>query len=539
MNRLVIRGAVVLITIAVLGGCTRRHASPGASGARRADILLRGLDIEPGSLDPQKARSVEAQRVLRDICEGLTTLNRRGRPAPGIAKRWTVSPDGKTYTFTLRKDARWSTGAPVVAADFVAGLRRLVSPHTASDYAEVVNVIQHAPQIIAGDEAVRDLGVYAPSPYTVLMKLRLPAHYLPALLAHPATCPIDPALLTRYGSTYAQPGHMPSDGAFVLSQWVHGSYIQLTRNPDYWRNARTRLDGVRYVISTDENAELEMYLAGALDIVDTVPRAEIGWVRAHLSDQLHIDPELGTYFYGFNLRRAPFKGQPGLRRALSMVINRRRLTRLVLRAGERPAYSWVPPGTDGYQTQSPRWRALRLSQRVAEARKLYAAAGYSAAHPLTFTLQFNTGELQTDVAIAVSSMWRQTLGVHTRLQAEDFSTLMHNIDRGDAVVFRSSWIGDYNNPYTFAQYFKSDFGINLPHYDNPAYDRLVDRAEATNDAARRAALLEAAERLMLHDQPIIPLYFYVSKHLVKPWVTGWYDNVMNVTYSRELGLRAR
>ena len=537
MNTRRAHGGAVLLALAALSGCAPHHGD-AARGHAGADILLRGLDLEPDSLDPQKARSVEAQRVLRDLCEGLTTLNRHGRPAPGIATSWTLSHDGETYTFRLRHDARWSTGAPVVAADFVAGLRRLVDPRTASAYAAVVSVIRNAPAIIAGRLPPQDLGVSAPSAHTVVIHLRTPAQYLPALLAHPTTCPIDPAVLSRYPDSYAQPGHMPSDGAFTLTQWVHGSYIELTRNPDYWRNDQTRLAGVRYVISTDENAELEMYRAGELDIMDVVPRAEIGWIRAHLGNQLHVAPQLGTYYYGFNLRRAPFKGARGLRRALALVIQRHRLTRDVLRTGEQPAYSWVPPGTDGYQVQAPAWSRLPLSARIAEARRLYAAAGYSAAHPLRFTLQYNTGEVHQDLALAIASMWRAALGVRVRLVREDFSTLMHNISTGEATMFRSSWEADYNDPYTFAQYFKSDFGINMPHYDNPAYDRLVDRAESTLDPAKRIALLERAERLMLHDQPIIPLYFYVSKHLVKPRVTGWYDNPMDVTYSRELVLRA-
>ncbi len=529
-------GATITLVLAVLAGCAPHRGGP-AAGHGDANILRRGLDLEPDSLDPQKARSVEAQRVLRDLCEGLTTLNRHGRPAPGIATTWTVSPAGKTYTFTLRRDARWSTGAPVVAADFVDGLRRLVDPHTASAYAAVVSVIRNAPAIIAGRLPPQALGVSAPSAHTVVIRLRTPAQYLPALLAHPTTCPVDPALLKRYGDNYAQPGHMPSDGAFILTQWAHGSYIELTRNPDYWRNSQTRLAGVRYVIATDENAELEMYRAGELDIMDVVPRAEIGWIHAHLGGQLHVAPQLGTYYYGFNLRRAPFKGQRGLRRALALVIQRHRLTRDVLRTGEQPAYSWVPPGTAGYRVQAPAWSEQSLAARIVEARRLYAAAGYSATHPLRFTLQYNTGEIHQDLALAIASMWRTALGVRVRLVREDFSTLMHNISTGEATMFRSSWEADYNDPYTFAQYFKSDFGINMPHYDNPAYDRLVDRAEATLDPTQRAALLERAERLMLHDQPIIPLYFYVSKHLVKPRVTGWYDNPMDVTYSRKLGLR--
>ncbi len=530
--------AALLLALAALCGCSHAPSgTPAGAAPHRAAILLRGLGAEPDSLDPQKARSVEAQRVLRDICEGLTTLDKSGGVAPGIAERWQVSPDGKTYTFTLRHDARWSDGEPVVAADFVAGLRRLVDPATGSQHAEVVDVIENASAIVAGREPPESLGVSAPDPYTVIIRLRGPAPYLPALLSDPSTCPVNPVTLVNDGDAYARPGNLPSDGAFVLTQWVHGSYIYLTRNPYYWNNAATRLDGVKYLITSDENAELTLYRAGQLDITDVIPRSQYGWIRSHLGDQLHITPELGVYFYGFNLERAPFENDGKLRRALSMVIDREKLTRLVLRTGELPAYGWVPPGVDDYTPQSPGYRSLPMAQRIAEARRLYAQAGYSAAKPLRFGLRYNAGEVHAELAIAIASMWRQTLGARVTLRAEDSQSLMQDIDRGNVQMFRSSWIGDYNDAYTFAQYFKSDFGINLTHYDNPVYDHLLDRAAAEADPAKRRALLEQAERVMLRDQPVIPIYFYASKHLVKPRVEGWYNNIMNVTYSKDLGLR--
>lgn len=527
-----------LLAAGMVAGCSHSPggASPGGE-PRTAAILLRGLGAEPDSLDPQKARSVEAQRVLRDICEGLTTLDKSGAAAPGVAEKWQVSPDGKTYTFFLRHDARWSNGQPVVGADFVAGLRRLVDPATGSQYAEVVNAILNASDIVAGRKPPESLGVSAPGPYTVIVRLRNPAPYLPALLAHPSTCPVEPVTLANERDAYARPGNLPSDGAFVLSQWVHGSYIYLRRNRYYWDNSATRLDGVKYVISSDENSELTLYRAGQLDITDVIPRAQYGWIRSHLGNQLRITPELGVYFYGFNLRRAPFKGDVKLRRALSMVIDRDKLVRLVLRTGETPAYGFVPPGVAGYTPQSPAWRSLPMAQRIAEARRLYAEAGYSAARPLHFVLRYNTGEVHSELAIAIASMWRQALGVQVTLRSEGFTSLLRDINRGNVQMFRSSWIGDYDDAYGFAQYFKSDFGINLTHYDNPAYDALLDRAAAEVDPAKRRALLERAERLMLHDQPVIPIYFYASKHLVKPRVTGWYNNIMNVTYSKYLGLR--
>ncbi|HEV2268256.1 MAG TPA: peptide ABC transporter substrate-binding protein [Steroidobacteraceae bacterium] len=530
---------VPLLLLVALSGCSRAPSgrSPGGT-AHGAAVLLRGLGPEPDSLDPQKARSDEGQRVLRDICEGLTTLDKSGAAAPGIAQRWQVSPDGKTYTFSLRHDARWSNGQPVVAADFVAGLRRLVDPSTASQYAGVIEVIANAGDIVAGRKPAESLGVSAPDPHTVIVRLSEPAPYLPALLAHPSTCPVNPVVLVNEKDAYARPGNMPSDGAFILSQWVHGSYIYLTRNPYYWNNAATRLNGVKYLITADENGELTLYRADQLDITEVIPKSQYGWIHAHLADQLHIAPELAVYFYGFNLRRAPFAGDAKVRRALAMAIDREQLAQLVLRSGELPAYGWVPPGVDAYTQQSPDYRSLPMAQRIAEARELYAESGYSAARPLRFELSYNTGEIHTELAIAIASMWQQALGARVTLRAEEFGSLMQDIDRGDVEMFRSSWLGDYNDAYSFAQYFKSDSGINLMHYDNPAYDDLVNRAAAEVDTTKRRALLEQAERVMLSDQPMIPIYFYVSKHLVKPRVTGWYNNIMNVTYSKDLALHA-
>ncbi len=528
---------IPLLALTALCGCSRSPSKSPAAGAPGQAILLRGLGAEPDSLDPQKARADEAQRVLRDICEGLTTLDESGGVAPGIAQKWQVSPDGKTYTFSLRHGAKWSNGQPVVGADFVAGLRRLVDPNTASQYAEVVDVIDNASDIVTGRKPPESLGVSAPDAFTVIVQLRTPAPYLPALLSHPSTCPVDPVALANDKDAYARPGNLPSDGAFVLSQWVHGSYIQLTRNRYYWNDAATRLDGVKYLITTDENAELTLYRADQLDVTDVIPRSQYGWIRSHLGDQLHIAPELGVYFYGFNLQRAPFAGDARVRRALAMVIDREALAQLVLRSGELPAYGWIPPGVADYTQQSPDYRPLPMAQRIAAARKLYAAAGYSAARPLRFELRYNTEEIHTELAIAIASMWQKALGAQVTLRAEEFRSLMQDIDRGDVQMFRSSWIGDYNDAYTFAQYFKSDFGVNLTHYHDPAYDDLLDRAAAQIDPTKRGALLEQAEQVMLRDQPVIPLYFYVSKHLVKPRVTGWYSDIMNVTYSKDLGLR--
>lgn len=532
-----LRRVALTLALVALAACSRAPSPKAVTNAVPLKVLLRGNGTEPDSLDPQKARSNEAQTILRDLCEGLTTLAKDASVAPGVARDWEMSDDGKTYTFHLRPEARWSNGDRVVAADFIAALRRLVDPVTASQYAQVIDVIVNAPQIIAGKKSSDALGVSAPDEATVVIQLVAPAPYITGLLSHPSTCPVHRPTLAQHPTTLSRPGVMVSDGAFVLKEWVQGSHVLAERNSYYWNNAATHLDAVKYLHISDENAELTRYRAGDLHITSVVPRSRFEWIKQNMPAELHIAPQLDTYYYGFNLNKPPFKDNAKLRRALSLVIDREKLAQLVLRVGELPSYGWIPPGIHNYTPQSFDYRATPMADRVIEARRLYAEAGYSDARPLHFELRYNPGEMHDRLAVAVASMWKEALGVEARLTAVEFKSLLQDIDRGNVEMFRSSWAGDYNDPYTFAQLLKSDFGINLTHYHSAEYDGLLARAAAEVDPLERRELLESAERVMLRDHPLIPLYFYVNKHLVKPEVRGWYDNVMNVVYSKDLALR--
>lgn len=526
-----VRAAAFVATAVLLATCGEREsAAPGAPL-----VLNRGNGAEPESLDPQRARTDSELYILRDLYEGLTALDAEARPVPAAASAWTLSQDGRVYTFQLREGLRWSTGEPVVAEDFAFALRRLVDPRTASPYAEVVDVIEQAADITAGHAPPESLGVEAPDPRTLVIRLKSPAPYLPGVLSHPSTFPVHRPSLAQHGREFSRPGHSVSNGAFVLEAWTVGSHIAAHRNPNYWDNAHNHIDRINYLQIADQAAELTRYRAGELDVTYTVPAAQFKWVRENLGAELQVSPQLSTYYYGFNLYRPPFKDKRDLRLALSMVIDRELLTESVTGRGELAAYGWVPVGVADYTSQTPAWARLPFEQRVAEARRLYAAAGYSAAKPLKTEIRYNMEESHTRLAVAIAAMWKEHLGVETSLVGEEFKVLLQNIDKRNVTqVFRSSWVGDYNDAYTFAQYLKSDFGLNLPGYRNPRYDALLTEAATETDSARRRVLLEEAERLMLGDQPLLPLYFYVNKHLVKPYVKGWRNNVMNVQYSKNL-----
>jgi oligopeptide transport system substrate-binding protein len=533
-------GVWTLVTLLFLAsaGCDRPESRTSLSAADvEAATLRRGNGPEPDSIDPQRARTESAMHILRDLYEGLTEIGPDGAPVPAAAESWTMSPDGLEYTFHLRDGLRWSNGDAVVAEDFVAGLRRLVAPATASQYAQMLEPVVDADAIVKGQKPPEALGVSAPDDSTLILRLTSPTPYLLGLVSHPSTFPVHRPSLTEFGNEFARPGRLVSNGAYALSDWIIGSHMTATRNRKYWNDAATTIDAVRFVHTTDSAAEFRLYRADQLDFTSGVPAPEYPWIKANLLSELRLSPQLTTYYYGFNLSRPPFMNNPRLRRALSLVIDRERLTSAVTGFGEAPAYGWVARGVSNYTPQTFDYAKAPYADRVREAQALYSASGYSAERPLRIELRYNSGEAHNRLAVAIAAMWKEALGVETTLYAEEFRALLQTIHaRKETQVFRSSWVGDYDDAYSFAQVLQSGFGINLTGYSNPRYDELLAAAVRQPDTARRRALLENAERVMLADHPLLPIYFYVNKHLVKPRVVGWTENVRNVQYSKRLSL---
>jgi len=496
-------------------------------------ILRRGNGPEPESLDIHSARSEAALTLLRDLYEGLTAIGPDGAPMLAAADGCELSPDGLTYRFHLRSGARWSNGDAVVAEDFVAAWRRLVDPHTGAQYADLLQEVRGATAITTGGAPSATLGVHAEGPDVLVVELLKPTPYFLGLLSHPATFPLHRASLAARGRGFAKPGVMISNGAFVLTRWDFGSHLVAMRNRQYWNDAATRLDGVEYYSFADSAGELGAFRTGQVDVTSSIPAAQFSWVQQHLGSDLHIAPQLAVYYLGLNLRKPPFAASRELRQALSMVIDREQLVQTVIGAGEAPAYTFVPPQVRDYTPPLPDYASWPLAQRVARARELLRVAGFGQAVP-TLELRYNSNELHNRIAVAVAAMWKQALGIDTTLRAEEFKVLLQDIDRGDVSVFRASWLADYDDAYGFLQILQSGFGINLPHYTSREFDELLDRATSEADPARRRELLQGAEARMLDDQPLIPLFFYVSKHLVDKHIHGWRDNGLNVVYSKNL-----
>jgi oligopeptide transport system substrate-binding protein len=500
----------------------------GATGTELAErqVLHIGNGAEIQSLDPHRGEEVQGSNVQRDVFEGLVNEAPNGDLIPGAAESWTVSGDGKTYVFNLRRNARWSNGDPVTAHDFVFGLQRGVNPATLSRYTFILSPIVNADEIGAGQLPPSELGVRAIDDYTLEIALDNSTPYFLGLLTHSMAYPLHRPSLEAHGDQFTRAGNLVGNGAFMLNEWVVQSHIKLVRNPHYWDSANVKLEEIWFYPTEDQTGELQRYRANELDITEQIPATQLGWIRDNLPNELVIAPYLGTYFYGLNLTKPPFKDNPKLRRALALAIDRDIIAKQILGMGQIPAFGWVPPVAHYTSQQMPEG-AWTQAEREAEAKRLYAEAGYSAANPLRTELLYNTQDDHRRIAVAVTSMWKTVLGVETTLANQEWKVFLDTTNQRNTQIFRFGWIGDYNDAFTFAELLKSTSGNNDPGYSNPEYDRLLELAQAELDLDKRGDLLEEAERVLLNDLPIIPLYFYVKARMVKPWVQGYESNIMD------------
>ena len=506
----------------------------GPSGKELADkqVFRKNNGSDPGTLDPHRAEGVPASNVLRDLYEGLVSEAANGDYIPGAAESWTISEDGKTYRFKIRDEAVWSNGDRVVAEDFVFSLRRSVDPKTLSNYSSMLYPIKNARDVVLGKAPTNKLGVTAENEKTLLIELEEPTPYFISLLTHSTTYPVHPASVKEHGSLFTRPENMISNGAFTLKDWRIQDYILLKRNERYWDNSSTTLNKVYYYPLDNPDASLRRYRANELDFTDTTPSEQLPWIKKNLKDELKITPYFGSYYYGFNNSKPPFKDNPELRMALSLAVNRSIITDIVLGAGQIPAFTFVPPVKE-YQGGQPEWAKLTQKEREELAKELYAEAGYSTTNPLSIEIIYNTSENHKRVALAVTSMWKKTLGVETKLRNQEWKVFLETRRLQDETeVFRGGWIGDYDDPYTFSELLHSENEMNHSGYASEEYDALLKAASLKPAGKERLNDLLQAEQIMLKDMPVIPLYFYVSQHLIKPWVAGLEGNVMDHHYSK-------
>ena len=509
----------------IVGGESGQELSP-------TQVFRKNNGTEPGTLDPHRAEGVPASNVLRDLFEGLVMEDPSGAYISGAAESWSLSEDAKTYVFKMRENGKWSNGDVVTAEDFVYGLRRSVDPATLSNYSSMLYPIKNARDIVLGKRSSETLGVRANGPTTLIIELEEPTPYFLSLLTHSTTYATHRPSVEKFGARFTRPGNLVGNGAFKLEEWRVQSHIKLVRNTEYWDNKNTTLEEVYYYPIDDVNSSFKRYRAQELDFTETVLAEQLPWIRQCLPGDLKISPYFGSYYYGFNNTQPPFKNKPKLRTALSMAVDRNVITDIILGAGQIPAYSLVP-SVKTFKAVPANWSQWTQEQRNQEAQRLYSEAGYSKEKPLEVEILYNTSDNHKRIALAIAAMWKQTLGVKTTLRNQEWKVFLETrrLKQGTQ-VYRAGWIGDYDDPYTFSQLLHSENEMNHPGYSSEEYDELINLAATKNAGESRLDVLRQAEKAMLEDMPIIPIYFYVSQHLIKPRVSGLEGNVMDHHYSK-------
>jgi len=521
-----VRGLIVLALVALL-----------VHPARAEQVLRIGNGSEPETLDPALCELNPDLQILHELDEGLTIIATDGTALPGQAESWTVSDDGMTYRFTLRPGLVWSNGAPLTAEDFAWSWRRVVAPATGSKYAFPFYPVLNAEAIVEGKAAPDSLGVHALDERTLEVRLKAPTGFFPKLVALPQFSPAYRPAVEKFGRQYTRPGNFVGNGAFRLEEWTPQSRVVVEKSPTYWDAASVTLDRVEYLPIENQNEELKRYRAGELDVSYDIPTDQLEFVRAELPAEVRITPWMGTYYLGFNLTRPPFKDNLKLRQAINLAIDREALVTKITKAGETPAYGWVPPLVPGYANQSFAWRDAPMAARIAEARRLYAEAGYGPSRPLALELRYNTSENHKKIMIAVAAMLKQALGIQVTLVNQEFKVFVEaRKAKRETELFRDGWTADYPDANNFAELLLSSAGLNDPGYASPVYDALVHKAQLTADDAERNRLLAEAERQVLADVPVAPLFTYALKRLVKPYVQGFTLNILGFYYAKAVKL---
>jgi oligopeptide transport system substrate-binding protein len=506
------------------------------SGAAAETVLRVANSGEPDSLDPHQVSGNWEDRIIGDMFMGLTTEAADSTVIPGAAESWTISDDGLTYTFTLR-DHSWSDGTPVTAEDFVFGLRRILDPATAAEYAYLLYPIKNAEALNNGSLPDPEaLGVRAVDPKTLEITLEQPTSYFLQQLTHYTAFPIPRHKVEELGDDWVKPGNIVGNGAYTVVEWVPNTQVRMVKNDSFFDADNVAIDEVVYYPTEERNTGTKQFRAGEVDVQYDFASEQIDFLEENLPEATHISPQLAAYYYVFNTKEPPFD-DVRVRQALAMAIDRDAITEKVLRTGEVPAYSLVPPnaGTYGEPPQVD-WADLPYQERVEQAKALLGEAGFGPDKPLRFTLRYNTSESHKKVAIAVAAMWKQ-LGVEAELFNTEVKVHYNDLQEHDFQVARAGWVADYNDPENFLSLLRTTTGpMNYGQYDNPEYDRLMAESDVTTDADARDALMREAETLMLADLPVIPIYHYTSKNLVSPHVQGWVDNAKDRHRTRWLSL---
>lgn len=480
------------------------------------------VNSEPFSLNPGLANDSTSGGVLNQTFEGLTRIDKSGKPQPAMAETITPSEDLKTYTFKLR-DAKWTNGDPVTAEDFVYAWKWALDPANASQYAYQLYYVKGAQAANEGTASVEEVGVKAIDEKTLEVTLENPTPYFLELTAFYTYFPVNSKIAKANPKWYTEAGELyTSNGPFKMTEWAHGDTIVLEKNESYWDEKAVSLTKVEMYMINDPGTELSMFENGELDWAGspfgTLPTDSMAALKD--SGDLTIKPIAGTYWYKFNTEKPPLNNK-NMRKALSYAINRKAIVEQITQGGQIPAMAAVPPSMikeneKGYFKDNDVKKAKEYLKKGME------ELGYKDASEIpVIEVSFNTNEAHAKIAQAIQDMWKKELGVEVTLDNQEWAVYIDKLHKGDFQVGRMGWLGDFNDPINFLELFRDkDGGNNDTKWENPEFKQLLQDSAKEADASKRLDMLKKAEEIFIDEMPVAPIYFYTNVWVNKENLKG-------------------
>ena len=522
--------ASTLVLSSVLAGCGGNDDSTAGSGEVKQEITVNAMS-EPPAIDPARATDTTSGWILDHTFEGLYTRDQEGNPVLGVAEDVQKSNEDKTYTFTLRDDAKWSDGTPLTAGDFEYAWKRVLNPETGSEFAFYLYYIKGAEEYNKGTGKVEDVGIKAIDEKTFEVTLNSPLGYFDKLLAHWPYYPVKQEVVEADPNWSGEAETFVSNGPFKMTEWEHDSKVVIEKNEEYYAKDDVKLDKINYSMVNDATTYYQMYKTGELDMIMTLPPDVISSEKDN--KEYEEVPYFGTYMYMFNVEKEPFTNQK-VRQAFAMGIDRKSLTENVSRAGETPAYSMVPQGVETPEGDFREAGGDYFDENFEEAKKLLEEGmkeeGWDTLPEVT--LLYNTSENHKKFAEAVQEMLKQNIGVDVKLSNQEWKTYLDTTKQRNFQMARMGWIGSVVDPVVILDYYLGDSPNNRTGWLNEEFDSLMGQAKTEQDVDKRYEYLHQAEEVLMTDMPFMPVYFYTNTYLTSSKVDGVVNYVNRYPYMK-------
>jgi oligopeptide transport system substrate-binding protein len=486
--------------------------------------LRLNLHSEPPTIDPRKATDTVSVSVLTMCFEGLTRMDPNGQPIPAASETIEISDDCKTYTFKLR-EAKWSDGQPVTAHDFEKTWKEILSPSFLCEFASDLYILKNGKAAKTQRCSLDEIGVKALDERTLQVEMEHPVPYfLSALATHSF-------FATPYHITSKYPNwiqdHYVGNGPFIIQSWRHHSAIVMGKNPHYWDIENVKLERILLTLVEDETTELTMFENGELDwaghpLSNLPTEALSSLAKKGGLERYNI---AGTYYYIFNTKEHPFTNT-NMRKAFSLAINRKAIVANVTQMGQIPAMSLIPPTM--WNPPHPYFQ----DNDIKEAKRLFALAleelGTTAEELPPITLSYNTLVGHHKIAQAIQEQWHQAFGIQIKLENKEWKVFLDELRHHKFQIARMGGLANINDPVTFLDFYRYlSSSNNHSQWNNPKFSDLLERADLTADPDQRTAILKKAEKILMNDMPIAPIYFYTGVYIKKPYVKGIYLSELN------------